>query len=182
MLQCKSFIDNDNNRVEFIKMRQTVATKILGKNAFRNQEEVMENIMTLPNGKSYRDAIKQYFTINKDMIFLGEQSESFRICKLNKQIIKMLPPRIRMEYIMNNGETLDDEEEILEAMDGLDTFVKLTKMVNAWEKANSNKNGGNQNKHSTKKKSNNKSNGEANQGGNKEQKSNPCNIHEGKHD
>ncbi len=31
---------------------------LLGKNAFRNQEEAMENIMTLPNGKSYHDAIE----------------------------------------------------------------------------------------------------------------------------
>jgi hypothetical protein len=150
MLQCKSFTDNNNNCVEFIKMCQTAATKILGKNAFRIQEEAKENIMTLRNGKSYRDAIEQYFTINKDMIFLGETSESFRIRELNKQIIKMLPPRIRMECIMNNGKTQDDKEEILEAMDGLDTFVKLTKIVNALEKANSNKNGGIQNRQSTK--------------------------------
>jgi hypothetical protein len=39
-------------------------------------------------------------------------------------------------------------------MDSLDTFVKLTKMVNASEKANSNKNGGNQNENSKKKSSN----------------------------
>jgi hypothetical protein len=87
----------------------------------------MENIMTLPNGKLYRDSIKQYFTINKDMKYLGEKGESFMTRVINKQIIKMLPPRIRMEYIMNSGETKDDKEDILEAMDGLDTFVKLTR-------------------------------------------------------
>ncbi len=48
-----------------------------------------------------------------------------------------------MEYIMNGGKTKDGKEDILDAMDSLDTFVKLTKMVNASEKANSNKNGGN---------------------------------------
>ncbi len=52
-------------------------------------------------------------------------------------------------------------------------------MVNASKKAVSNKsNGGNQNS----KKSNNKPNGEASQGSNNQQKSNPCRIHEGKHD
>jgi hypothetical protein len=47
-----------NHCEEFIKMCQSAATKILGKNAFRNQEEVMENTMTLPKGKLYRDAVK----------------------------------------------------------------------------------------------------------------------------
>ncbi len=108
-----------------------------------------------------------------------KKGKSFTTCIINKQIIKMLPPRIRMEYIMNSGETKDDEEDILEAMDGLDTFVKLTKMVIASEKANS-KNGGNQNEN-TKKKSNSESNGKANQG-RSNQKQNPCTIHEGKHD
>jgi hypothetical protein len=56
-------------------MCQTIATKILGKNAFRNQEEAMENIMTLPSGKLYRHSIKQYFTINKDMKYLGEKGQ-----------------------------------------------------------------------------------------------------------
>jgi hypothetical protein len=65
-------------------------------------------------------------------------------------------------------------------MDSLDTFVRLTEMVNASEKANSNKNGGNKNENS-KKKSNNKSNGEANHGSNNQQTSQPCKIYEGKH-
>jgi hypothetical protein len=90
-------------------MCQTATTKILGKNAFRNQEEVMENIMTPPNGKLYRDSIERYFTINKDMKYFGEKGKSFTTRVINKQIIKMLPPRIRMEYIMNSGETKDDE-------------------------------------------------------------------------
>ncbi len=34
-------------------MCQSAATKILGKNAFRNQEEAMENTMTLPIKMSY---------------------------------------------------------------------------------------------------------------------------------
>ncbi len=113
-----------NHRKEFIKMCQSAATKIVGKNAFRNQEEAMENTMTLLNGKLYRDAIERYFTINKDMKYLGEMGESFTTCVINKQILKMLPPRIRMEYIMNGGETKDGKEDILEAMDSLDTFVK----------------------------------------------------------
>jgi hypothetical protein len=79
------------------------------------------------------------------MKYLGEKGESFMTRVINKQIIKMLPPRIRMEYIMNGGEIKDGKEDILEAMDSLDTFVILTKMVNASEKANSNKNGGNKN-------------------------------------
>ena len=130
-----------NHRQEFIKMCQSTATKILGKNAFRNQEEAMENTMTLPNGKLFRDSIEQYFTINNDMKYLGEKGESFTTRVINKQIVKMLPPKIRMEYIMSGGKTLDINEDILEAMEGLDTFVKLTKMVNASEKAISNKNG-----------------------------------------
>ncbi len=169
-----------NHCKEFIKVCQSATTKILGKNAFRNQEEVMENTLTLPNGKLYRDAIEQYFTINKDMNYLGEKGESFTTRVLNKQIIKMLPPRIRMEYIMNGGETKNGKEDILEAMDSLDTFVKLTEMVNASEKVNSNKNGGNQHENS-KKKSSNKSNGEANHGSDNQQTSQPCKIHEGKH-
>ncbi len=82
----------------------------------------MENIMTLPHGKLYRDSIQQYFTSNKDMKYLGEKGKSFTTRVINKQIIKMLPPRIRMEYIMNSGKTKDDEEDILEAMEGLDTL------------------------------------------------------------
>ncbi len=61
----------------------------------------------------------------------------------------------------------------------MDTFVKLTKVVNASEKADS-KNGGNQNEN-RKNKSNSKSNGKANQGSSN-QKKNSCKIHEGKHD
>jgi hypothetical protein len=67
-----------NHREEFIKMCQTAATKILGKNAFKNEEEAMKNIMTLPNSKLYRDSIEQYFTINKDMKYLGEKGKSFK--------------------------------------------------------------------------------------------------------
>jgi hypothetical protein len=50
----------------------------------------------------------------------------------------MLPPRVRIEYIMSNGEEQNTKEDILDAMESLDTFVKLTKMVNASEKAVSN--------------------------------------------
>ncbi len=124
--------------------------------------------MTVPNGKLYCNSIEQYFTINKDMKYLGEKGKSFTTCVINKQIIKMLPPRIRMEYIMNSGKTKDDKEDILEAMDSLDTFVKLTKMVKTSKKANS-KNGGNKNKN-TKKKSNRKSNSKANQGSRNQKK------------
>jgi hypothetical protein len=83
-----------------------------------------------------------------------------------------------MEYIMSNGEEQNTKEDILDMMESLDTFVKLMKMVNASEKAVSNKrNGGNQNL----KKSNGKSNSEANKRSNN-QKKNPCMTHEGKHD
>ncbi len=102
--------------------------------------------MTLPNNKPFRDSIEQYFTMNKDMKYLGEEGESYSVRTLNKQIIKMLPPRVRMAYIMSNGEEQDTKEDILDAMESLDTFVKLRKMVNASENAVSNKNnGGNQN-------------------------------------
>ncbi len=63
----------------------------------------MENVMTLPNGKLYRNSIERYFTINKDMKYFGEKGKSFMTCIINKQIIKMLPPRIRMECIINSG-------------------------------------------------------------------------------
>ncbi len=112
-----------NHCKEFIKMCQSATTKILGKNAFRNQEEAMEITMTLPNGKLYHNAIKQYFTINKDMKYLGEKGKSFMTRIINKQIITMLPPRIRMEYIMNGDKTKDGKVDILEVMDSLDTFV-----------------------------------------------------------
>jgi hypothetical protein len=116
--------------------------------------------------------------VNKDIKYLGEEGKSYSVCTLNKQIIKMLPPRVRMEYIMNNGEEQNTEEDILDMMESLDTFIKLMKMVNASKKAVSNKrNGGNQNL----KKSNSKSNSEANERSNN-QKKNPCMIHKGKHD
>jgi hypothetical protein len=174
-----SFTDNNNNCKEFIKMCQTAASKILGMKAFRNQEAAMDNTMTLPSNKPFRDSIKQYFTMNKDMKYLGEEGKSYSVHTLNKQITKMLPLRVWMEYIMSNGEEQNTKEDILDAMESLDTFVKLTKMGNASEKAVSNKsNDGNQNL----KKSNNKSNREANQGSINQQKSNPCGIHKGKHD
>jgi hypothetical protein len=50
--------------------------------------------------------------MNKDMKYLGEKGESYSVCTLNKQIIKMLPPRVRMEYIMSNGEEQNTEEDV----------------------------------------------------------------------
>jgi hypothetical protein len=83
-----SFTDNNNNGKEFIKMCQTAASKILGLKAFRNQEAAMDDTMTLPNNKPFRNSIEQYFTMNKDMKYLGEEGESYSVCTLNKQIIK----------------------------------------------------------------------------------------------
>jgi hypothetical protein len=107
-----SFTDNNNNRKEFVKMCQTAASKILGLKSFRNQEVAMDDTMTLPNNKPFRDSIEQYFTTNKDMKYLGEEGKSYSVCTLNKQIIKMLPPRVRMEYIMSNGEEQNTEEDV----------------------------------------------------------------------
>jgi hypothetical protein len=53
-----SFTDNNNNRKEFVKMCQTAASKILGLKAFRNQEAAMDDLMTLPNNKPFRNSIE----------------------------------------------------------------------------------------------------------------------------
>jgi hypothetical protein len=93
-------------------MCQTAASKILGSRAFRNQEAAMDDMMTLPNNKPFRNSIERYFTMNKDMKYLGEEGKSYSVCTLNKQIIKMLPPRVWMENIMSNGEEQNTEEEM----------------------------------------------------------------------
>jgi hypothetical protein len=108
-----SFTDNNNNCKEFVKMCQTAASKILGSKALRNQEAAMDDMMTLPNNKPFHNSNKQYFMMNKDMKYLGEEGKSYSVCTLNKQIIKMLPPRVRMEYIMSNGEEQNTKEDIL---------------------------------------------------------------------
>ncbi len=116
---------NLSNRDTFVNMCKKHSTEILGPIAFKDQETAMDEGMKLPNYKKLRDTIEQYATINKKMKFLGEDGESFTIRVLNKQIKKMLTPRMKLEYIKLGGDTLNDKKAILAAMDKLDTYTKI---------------------------------------------------------
>ncbi len=91
-------------------MCKKLSMEILGPNAFKDQEKAMDEGMKLPNDKKLHDAIAQYATINKNMKFLGEEDESFTMTELNKQIKKMLTPRMRLEYVKLGGDNLNDKK------------------------------------------------------------------------
>ncbi len=80
--------------------------------------------MKLPNDKKLRDAIERYAAINKNMKFLGEEGESSTMREWNKQINRMLTPRMRLEYVKLGGDTLNNKKAILATMDKLDTSPK----------------------------------------------------------
>ncbi len=96
-----------SNRDTFINMCKKLSTEILGSDAFKDQGTAMDEGMKLPNDKKLRDAmIEGYATINENMKFLGEEGKSFTMRELNKQIKKMLTPRMRFEYLKLGGDTL----------------------------------------------------------------------------
>jgi hypothetical protein len=73
----------------------------------------------LPNDKKLHDTIDQYATIKQNMKFLGEESKSFTMRELNKQIKKMLTPQMRLEYVKlggDGGDTLNGKKGILAAI------------------------------------------------------------------
>jgi hypothetical protein len=94
-------------------MCKKLATEILGPNTFKDQEKAMDEGMKFPNDKKLHDAIKQFVTINKNMLLLGVEGEFFTIRELNKQITKMLTPRMKFEYVKLGVGTLNDTKAIL---------------------------------------------------------------------
>jgi hypothetical protein len=110
-------------------MCKKLTTEVLGPNALKDQETVMDEGMKLPNHKKLRDAIEQYATINKNMKFLGDEGKSFTMRELNKQIKKMLTPRMRLEHLKLGGDTLNNKKAILAAMDMLDTYAKMNREI-----------------------------------------------------
>jgi hypothetical protein len=63
------------------------------------------------------------------MKLLGEEGESFTLRELNKQIKKMLTPRMRLEYVKLGGDTLNDKNVILAAIDKLGIYAKTNREI-----------------------------------------------------
>jgi hypothetical protein len=129
MLSQQDFISNLSNMDTFIDMCKKLSTEILGPNEFKDQETAMDEGMKLPNDKKLCDANEQHVTINKNIKFLGEESNSFTMRELNKQIKKMLTPQMRLEYIKLGGDTLNNKMAIITAMDKLDTYAKMNREI-----------------------------------------------------
>ncbi len=49
--------------------------------------------------------------------------------ELNKQIKKMLTPRMRLDYVKLGGDTLNNKKAILAAMDKLNNFTKTNRDI-----------------------------------------------------
>jgi hypothetical protein len=116
-------------RDTFIDMCKKILARILGPNAFKDQETAMDEGMKLPDDKKLCDAIEQYTTINMNMQLFGENSKSFKMRELKKQVKKMMTPRIRLEYIKLGGDTFNNKKAILVANDKLDTYAKMNREI-----------------------------------------------------
>ncbi len=75
---------NLNNQDSFINMCKKLSTEILGPNAFKDQESVMDKGMELPNDKKLHDTLEQYAIINKNMQLLGEESKFFNEVRMRQ--------------------------------------------------------------------------------------------------
>ena len=177
MVSQGTFTSNLSNRDNFSKMCKKLSTEILGQNAFKDQETAMDKGMKLPNDKKLCDMIEQYATINENMKFLREEGKSFTMRELNKQIKKMLTPRMRLEHLKLGGDTLNNKKAILAAMDKLDTYPKMNREIAELEQKQKNSN-----ENANKKSNDSKGKGKGQQKGNNDSKlrePNPCKTHDG---
>jgi hypothetical protein len=164
-------------KATFIQLLQRLGTQIFGPTTFKTQCRAMEKgDIKIPEG-DLRAGTHQMFQINRFLPYLGIYGEEYLLTELNKIIVKSLPTMAQRKYLIEGGNDLEDQADILEMMTQLNKKFRLKKEFAELEKNNNNNNNNNG-------KSNQSSNGnnKGGNGGRKKSTSNPCRKYDGAHE
>jgi hypothetical protein len=93
--------NKQNMQEKFYKMLQKLGKENFGTQAYKKQVEAMEDrLLKLPEEQDLRASVDRLFAINRDIPYLGTGGEELSGKMLNKILIKILPSRVMIEYIM----------------------------------------------------------------------------------
>ena len=84
----------------------------------------MENGKLTYEGHDHFMAIERLLKINKDMVVLGPNVESFSVREMARKIVpKTLKDNARLEYIKKGGKELQNEDDILETVQEVQDYL-----------------------------------------------------------
>ena len=185
------------------KLLQKHAVLVIGRKAYEQQQDAMEEGMRKPKGMTLTAQVKRLFRINEDMMMLTEDGESYTQSQMAKKIIyKSLTGSARVKYVEKGGKNKNNKAEILEIIEEIEEAIEVQREVDAEAHQNSRNNrdydrrngddGNNNDDGDNNRNGNKENNGEANNGDNNGDKSekedprktnpNPCGKPGHKHD
>ena len=171
--------DQADMKAIFISLMQQLATQVFGPTAFKTQCRLMENGDIKIPENDLRAGTYRIFQINRLLPYLGIYATEYSTIELNKIIVKSLPAMAKRKYLVDGGDDLEDQADILELMTQLDTKFRLKKEFAELEKQSLNNKQGKSNQSSN---NGNNKGGNGNGNGKKSSNSNPCRKHDGAHE
>ena len=122
------------------KLLQKHAMVVIGRKAYEQQQDAMEEGMRKPKGMSLTAQVKRLYRINEDMLMLTEDGESYSQSQMAKKIIyKSLTGSARVEYVKKGGKNKNSKADILKIFEEIEGALDVEREVEA-EARNSNRN------------------------------------------